>query len=139
MFKPDKITIHCADTPEGVYFDTSDIRQWHKKRGFKDVGYHFIVLLDGTIELGRMLDTQGAHVSGHNANNIGICYIGGKTSDMKESKDTRTDKQKISIHFLLMTLRLMYKDIPITGHNNFEGVAKTCPGFDAKKAYAYLS
>ena len=47
MRKIDKIVIHCADTPKGVYFDVKDIRKWHvEERAWSDVGYHYIILLD---------------------------------------------------------------------------------------------
>ena len=72
-----EIIIHCSDSPEGRNDTANDIRSWHKKRGFNDIGYHYVILLDGTIEVGRAEDQIGAHCSNHNANSIGICYIGG--------------------------------------------------------------
>jgi len=129
------ITIHCADTPEGVFYNTKDIRAWHKERNFSDVGYHYIILLDGTLEFGRSLEKLGAHVGGNNTANIGICYIGGKTSDMRYAKDTRTNAQKITLSYLLHTLKFAYPDAIIQGHRDFPNVKKDCPGFDAKKEY----
>lgn len=50
MRKINKILMHCSATKEGVHFDINNIRDWHLKRGFKDVGYHYVILLDGTIQ-----------------------------------------------------------------------------------------
>lgn len=130
-----KAIIHCADTPEGVYFDKKDIYKWHvKERNFSDIGYHFIVLLDGTIEVCRPLEKSGAHCKGQNSNSIGICYIGGRDkTKAKKAKDTRTVKQKISLKNLLATLKAFYPKLLIEGHNKYSD--KSCPSFDVKKEY----
>ncbi len=69
--------MHCTATKAGRHFDVNDVRRWHLQRGFRDIGYHFLVLLDGTIQQGRPLAEAGAHCTGHNANSIGVCYVGG--------------------------------------------------------------
>lgn len=131
MRKITEIVVHCAATPAGADFDIEDIRKWHvDERGWSDVGYHYVILLDGTIQLGRNLDVVGAHVAGHNLNSIGICYIGGSNGE-----DTRTDEQKESLEFLLNTLKRIFKKASILGHRDYEGVAKSCPSFDAKEEY----
>ena len=71
-----KIILHCSATQEGQEFDVNDIKQWHLQRGFTDVGYHYVILLDGTIQDGRDIRTIGAHCKGQNYGSIGICYIG---------------------------------------------------------------
>jgi len=130
-----KIVIHCADTPEGKEFDSLDIKSWHLERGFNDIGYHYVILLDGTIELGRALKTPGAHAKGVNRTSIGICYIGGKTKDMNLAKDTRTDEQKESLELLLKTLKKMFASAKILGHYQAVNTKKQCPSFDACEEY----
>jgi len=126
-----QIVIHTADTPAGKYFDANDIRKWHvEERGWLDIGYHYVILLDGTIQLGRMVNIVGAHVGGYNSKSIGICYIGGGNG-----VDTRTDEQKTSLRYLLVTLKLMFHKAQILGHRDFEGVTKKCPNFDAIDEY----
>ena len=88
-----KIIVHCTATKEGKAFNVADITRWHKQRGFVTIGYHWVVLLDGTIQQGRAEMTMGAHCKGHNANSIGICYIGGLDKN-GNPKDTRTPEQK---------------------------------------------
>ena len=55
------IVIHCSATKEGIKFDVSRIREMHLARGFNDIGYHYLIHLDGTIEHGRPLNKVGAH------------------------------------------------------------------------------
>ena len=164
MRQIDNLVVHCADTPDGAYFDVDDIRDWHinpkklkddkykykgviydskedlpedvrnqKGNGWSDVGYHYIVLLDGQIQKGREDKTTGAHVGGHNSNSIGICYIGGGNGE-----DTRTTPQKASLVHLISFLRRLYPDSVVLGHRDFEGVTKACPCFDAQDEYKYL-
>ena len=131
MRKITEIILHCSATREGQDKRASDIKNWHLKRGFKDIGYHYIIDLDGKIEVGRPDEKVGAHVSGHNTNSIGICYIGG-LDDKDKPKDTRTEKQKYSMLNLLIALTLKYRDITkITGHNRY--VNKACPCFDVEQ------
>ena len=65
-----KIIIHCSATREGQAFSVDTIKQWHLARGWSDVGYHYIVHLDGSISYGRDINKRGAHVKGHNTGSI---------------------------------------------------------------------
>ena len=54
MRKIDKIIIHCSATPGLKNFDVKDIRDWHVNgNGWSDVGYHYVIKLDGEVQLGR--------------------------------------------------------------------------------------
>jgi len=129
-----EIIIHCAATPEGVNFDINDIRKWHvDERGWSDVGYHYIILLDGTIQKGRPTNKQGAHCLGHNSKSIGVCYIGG-VDKYSKSKDTRTDAQKVALKALVFMIKDQFKTISsVHGHNEFS--KKACPSFDVSKEF----
>ena len=87
-----RIILHCTDTPPNMKVDISVVREWHLERGFNDIGYHFLIRKDGSIEHGRSLTTVGAHTKGQNSNSIGVCYEGGW-----EEEDDRTCEQKDSI------------------------------------------
>lgn len=144
------IIIHCSDTIEGKNFYAHDIDVWHKQRGFRKIGYHFVIDIDGTIELGRPLREVGAHVKDHNKESIGICYIGGLASDNRTPKDTRTTEQKVSLLSLIRFLKGKFPNAAVIGHRdtspdtNGNGIIepsewlKACPSFDAKKEYATL-
>ena len=124
------IILHCSATREGQDVKATDIKRWHKERGFDDIGYHYVIDLDGTIEKCREEDLVGAHCKGHNATSIGICYVGGCDKNMKP-KDTRTPEQKRSMLSLVRKLVNKYK-IPVTqiwAHHDFDK-HKACPSFD---------
>ena len=126
--------LHYSATPEGKPFDVKDIRDWHVNgNGWSDVGYHYVIKLDGTIQEGRPIVKTGAHCKGHNRGSVGICYIGG---GITEGKDTRTPEQKDSIDLLLRELIEKYGILKISGHNQYS--SKKCPGFDVPKEYSYL-
>jgi len=137
MRKINKIILHCAATPEGREVSLDTIRKWHLQRGFNDIGYHYVIHLDGKISVGRPLNKQGAHCSGQNRGSIGICYVGGMSKDMKKAKDTRTQAQKDSLIKLMHELIYKYnKDMTIHGHNEYAN--KACPSFNVQEEYANL-
>ena len=129
MREIDKIIIHCTATKEGKDYSVDTVRKWHLKRGWSDIGYHFLIRLDGTIEKGRDVNRIGAHCKGHNKGSIGICYVGGCDSSLKP-KDTRTDAQRESLNKLLLELKTVYPLATIHGHNEFS--SKACPSFDVQ-------
>lgn len=122
-----EIIVHCSATVEGRNIGAATIRGWHKERGFSDIGYHYVIRLDGTIEAGRPIDQIGAHCQGHNRNSIGICYIGG-LSQKRQPKDTRTIAQRQAMKQLIRELQEQFPMATIHGHNEFAD--KACPCFD---------
>ena len=136
MRKINKIIIHCSATPEGRDNTIEDIEKWHRARGWKGVGYHYVIHLDGSVHPGRDESEVGAHCSGYNSHSIGICYIGGLAKDCSTPKDTRTEEQKQSLLDLLTELKERYPSATIHGHREF--AAKACPCFDAKYEYKDL-
>ena len=135
MRKIDKIIVHCSGTSEFQDFDITNIKDWHVNgNGWSDVGYHFIIKLDGTIQDGRPLQKIGAHCFRKNRSSIGICYIGGMNRDMTEWEDTRTEKQKESLLLLINDLKERFPNTIVYGHKDFTN-KKLCPSFDAKEEY----
>lgn len=128
-----KIIVHCSATKAGMDFRAIDIDKWHKQRGFKKIGYHYVVTLAGEIETGRNIDEIGAHCSGHNEDSIGICYVGGLNT-FGRIADTRTKAQKLALQHLIETLKTQYPEAIVYGHNDFDK-GKACPCFDAKTEY----
>ena len=131
-----KIIVHCADTPEGRDVRTAEIKRWHtEERGWSDIGYHWVVELDGSLHAGRPEEVSGAHCKGHNSDSIGICYVGGSDAS-GNPKDTRTEAQKEALKELIVGLLDRYSDAEVFGHRDFS--EKACPSFDAKTEYAGL-
>lgn len=135
MRRIDKIIVHCTATPEGRDVSVKEIDLWHRQRGFKGVGYHYVIGLDGTVDVGRPISEIGAHCSGYNSHSVGVCYVGGLDKDGRP-KDTRTTRQKSALIELLTALREQFPKARIFGHRDF--AAKACPCFDATKEYANI-
>lgn len=146
MRKIKKIVVHCSATREGCDINAKDIDRWHKKRGFSQIGYHFVITLNGEVQEGRDLRLKGAHVKGHNHDSIGICYVGGLDFNGK-ARDTRTTAQRVSLSNLITNLSKRFNCPEILGHRDLspdldgDGVVekhewlKECPCFNAKKEY----
>lgn len=132
MKKIDKIILHCSATPEGRNVTVRDIDRWHRERGFSQIGYHWVIYLDGSVHRGRPEEKPGAHVVGHNATSIGVCYIGGVDANMK-AKDTRTPEQREALKKMVSELQERYPGATVHGHNEF--AAKACPSFNVKSEF----
>ncbi len=126
MRKTTEIIIHCSATTEGKDYTVADINRWHRARGFRRIGYHFVIYRDGSIHVGRSKEQIGAHCVGHNTCSMGICYIGGLSKDGKP-KDTRAPQQKDSLRALIEQLQEEYPGTTIHGHNEF--ATKACLSF----------
>jgi N-acetylmuramoyl-L-alanine amidase len=125
-----RIIIHCTATPEGRDHTAKEIDRWHKAQGWSGIGYHYVIRLDGTIESGRPIDKVGAHVKGHNADSIGVVYVGGCDKNMKP-KDTRTPAQREALRQLIDKLKGRYPSATVHGHNEFDK-GKACPSFNVQ-------
>ena len=86
------IVVHCTATEEGKDYSVAEIRRWHLKRGFSDIGYHYLIGIDGKVHEGRNVNISGAHTAGYNAHSIGVCYVGGLDKNHK-AKDTPQHKK----------------------------------------------
>ena len=69
----DEIIVHYTATPQGEEFSNAQIRASHLARGFADIGYHYVIGLNGEIRPGRSEAIAGAHCTGHNSRSIGVC------------------------------------------------------------------
>ena len=143
MRKITLIVIHCSAVRPNQMSSAKDIDKWHKDRGFKCIGYHYVIRRDGTIELGRPEWQVGAHchVKGqnHNKHSIGVCYEGGY--DIRgQPADTRTAEQKVAMRRLLEELHERYPRAMIVGHRDLiatprsdlqvrKSPGKDCPGY----------
>lgn len=128
MRKLDTIILHCTATKFDHDISVEDINIWHKARGFKMCGYHYLVKLDGTIEFGRPLDMVGAHCRGFNKHSVGIAYAGG-IDENKQSSNTMNEVQEDSIFFLIESLAIVFGDLRLLGHNDLTDL-KSCPNFN---------
>ncbi|HEX2205519.1 MAG TPA: N-acetylmuramoyl-L-alanine amidase [Longimicrobium sp.] len=143
--RPDKvkyIVVHtAAATMRNV--DAKEIDRWHKANGWQGIGYHYVILNDrhdhkaeGTLEKGRPIGEQGAHVAGINDVSVGICCVG------DGDRDDFTPKQMARLLDLITELRRRF-DVAVEdviGHREVNDLirkgivnekyktGKTCPG-----------
>lgn len=120
-----KIIIHAADTPADMDIGAAEIRDWHvDDNGWRDIGYHYVIRRDGTLETGRDELTPGAHAAGHNTGSVGVCLVGGKPDC------NYTAAQWACLEALVRDLLGRYPGAEVIGHRDVS--AKPCPMFDAK-------
>ena len=130
-----RITIH-HDGLDPIELKTEDavkkrlvsIRNEHVRKNWADIGYHYIVDPMGQVWEGRPIRYQGAHVSGHNAHNIGILVLG------NFEKQKPSHKALHSLAALVEQLRSKYK-IPLNQVFTHGELGNTeCPGHHLQQA-----
>jgi len=131
------IVIHCAATKPSQDVGVEEIRLWHLRRGWFDVGYHWIIRRDGTIEDGRPHDRPGAHARGVNHISLGICLVGG-VAENGEPENNFTDDQWDALAGLVKGLKVGNPDAEVLGHRDLPNVNKACPSFDVREWYAKI-
>lgn len=125
------IVVHCSDTKAEWNGGIDEIREWHvHERGWMDVGYHFVIRRDGTIERGRPTWSVGAGVQGRNSDSLHLCLVGGR-GPKGEADNNFTPRQMSALAFLIGTLlKQVAPGAKVLGHRDFPGVKKACPSFD---------
>lgn len=107
-----------------------EIDRYHREEGWLEIGYHYVIRLDGTIETGRNPDAVGAHARGYNKRSIGVCLVGGVDDDFNP-EDTFSGAQIGALQKLVAWIRNWYGDVQVIGHN--EVSAKACPSFNVSE------
>jgi len=145
-YQPDSrvrwIVQHYSATPIERDFTAADIDAMHRARGFREIGYHYFIRKDGTVETGRDLSKPGkfevgAHCKGSNSNSIGICVEGGVTLAARNvGVDNRTPAQIKAQIALIRELLVRFPNAKVEGHRDMPGAATQCPGYDAAAWWA---
>ena len=117
--KIELLVVHCSDTDNEA--TAIDIHKMHMNFGWDGIGYHKIILRDGTIENGRPEYWMGAHVKGKNNKSLGVCLIG---------RNQFTNRQFNSLKLILNEWKLKYPKAKILGHCDTGDTDKTCPNFN---------
>lgn len=136
MRELNRIILHCTATPSWREVSVDEIRRWHVEgNGWSDIGYHYVILLDGTVARGRPLDVAGAHVKGHNKDSVGVVYVGG-TDVTGQPQDTLNSNQLFGLYKVVTSLRNLFGPLTLHGHNEFSD--KACPSFIVSEKLPYL-
>jgi N-acetyl-anhydromuramyl-L-alanine amidase AmpD len=117
------IVLHASDSDIEAHDNIEVIRQWHIARGFADVGYHFFVTRKGLVMSGRPEHQVGAHVEGHNAYTLGICFSG---RTFKNFDSPQFEAGRRLVEKLLKKYHLTWNDVKL--HREFNK-GKSCPNF----------
>ena len=129
------ITIHCSATKPKTNFGVDRLRDLHvKQNGWSDIGYHFYITTDGRLHPCRPLNRTGAHVKGHNTDNIGVCLEGGLNNDTGKPDNTYTNNQMAALADIVDYLQNSFgiDDENVKGHRDW-GANKACPCFDVQQ------
>ncbi|SHK46071.1 N-acetylmuramoyl-L-alanine amidase [Rhodothermus profundi] len=128
---------------EGIQ-EVRNIQRFHQDvRGWSDIGYHFLLDLEGRIYQGRPFADEripfdqgpplviGAHVGGHNTGNIGVAIMGCfHPPEGGHCLDQLTPAARDSLVLLLAYLIDTYGIDPahILGHREWPSASTACPG-----------
>lgn len=125
MRKITKIIVHVTDSPDTMDIGAKEIRQWHKDRGWSDIGYHKVVRRSGVVEAGRPEDKIGAHAKGYNKYSLGIVWVG--RNDIADEQ-----KQALITEILAWVEQYKLSIDDVIGHCEVNS-GKTCPNLDMDK------
>ena len=148
--KVDLLVVHVSATPPSWDKGAAAIREMHRKLGWFDIGYNWVIRRDGVVEPGRSEDQVPAHIGdsgpGMNARSIGVCLVGGVDEQGKPAANA-TPAQLKALKPLLADIQRRYAILPgnIMGHHDVIRLAraghwgkvvmappKACPCFDTQ-------
>ncbi|EGW41233.1 N-acetylmuramoyl-L-alanine amidase [Desulfosporosinus sp. OT] len=128
-----KIVIHHSASPtevrrsgKNVPVDADIIREWHLSEGWGDIGYHFVIMPDGSCENGRHLyQVEANRNEDHRkSRGIGVCLVGNFSETEVPEAQLRGLINKVAQ--LLRAFKLEVEDVEL--HRDVARVATECPG-----------
>jgi len=137
------IVIHTTATRPVQVLTMATLRNWHRARGFSDVGYHRVIFRNGKVFTGRKIDEQGAGVQGWNRVTYHISLEGGLNNRTAKPENNYTEEQFRLLELEVRTALALYPNAVILGHRDLspdidgDGTVekqewlKECPCFDA--------
>lgn len=120
------VFVHCSASDEPEHDDVSVIRRWHTDpvqaggRGWADIGYHFFITKDGTIQPGRSVERTPAAQLGHNAGTIAVSLHG-----LAEKRFTQA--QLDSLAAFCRAVQEAYRGRALRFRGHCEVANKACP------------
>lgn len=121
----DAIVVHCTDSPDARDVGVVEINDWHVARGWKGIGYHYVVRRSGAVEIGRPVSLIGAHAEGYNAHSIGVVWVGQTTPAPDQMRELLGLLRKLMAKHKISFARVF-------GHHELNP-HKTCPNLDMVK------
>lgn len=102
-----KLTVHHSATAirsksrQTSIAAIASIQKYHQKKGWADIGYHYVIDPAGRMWAGRSPHVKGAHAIKANSNNLGICLLGNL---MPKAQGAPTPEQTAALDKLLRAL-----------------------------------
>jgi hypothetical protein len=119
------LVVHHSASPRSTTYQ--EIQDWHKGRGWKQIGYHLVIEEDGKLRHGRLLPRLGAHVKGRNRRTIGVCLTGDNT----KPGEGWTQNQIERLRELVEAAKVFWPILRVVGHREIVPPGATeCPGVD---------
>jgi N-acetylmuramoyl-L-alanine amidase len=128
-----KIIVHTTDSPNdrdpktpGDQDDgAKEIDAWHRKQGWSEIGYHWVVRRSGVVERGRAESKMGAHCKGQNSDSIGVVWVG-------DTQPTEAQYKSLVGVVVGLCIRNGLSANKVYGHCEFDK-GKTCPDLNMPK------
>ena len=93
-----------------------------QRRGYADIGYHYLIDAAGQLYAGRDLGVRGAHTGGANTGSVGVCLLGNfETAEPPAA-------QLATLRALAADLLARYGLTHLAGHRDFQPDETVCPG-----------
>lgn len=118
----DRLVIHHSASPRSQTFEA--IRTYHLSRGWRDIGYHWVIEGTGRLRVGRPIPELGAHARGLNATSLGVCVVGNNL----DVAETWSVEQIHTLRRLVDAVRLLVPTIHVMGHGRAPQQHTDCPG-----------
>ena len=122
------LVVHHTASPKTTTI--SQIKQWHKDRGFSDIGYHAVIYGDGSLHRGRSEDTVGAHALGANTGSLGVSVCGNFENDPVGDMQYRRLVRVLAYWCSKYNIAAS----KIYGHRDVGSTPTACPGNNLYKA-----
>ena len=129
---------HFKDQP---HVGAIDLHHESNKLNLAGCAYHYIIKRNGDIERGRPVAIAGQHAKGHNANSIGLVFIGGINNFITEQENATltygsenfTSAQHNSFKIFMTAYYTAFEGGLAFGHQDVEEEWAIDPGFDVSE------
>jgi N-acetyl-anhydromuramyl-L-alanine amidase AmpD len=142
-----EVVVHWTANFIDQDINAEEIDRIHIARGFDGIGYHYVILRDGSLQRGRNINRAGAHALRRNANSIGIAFVGGINLTSAEasrlggyqavanngrysSAESLTDAQFDTFDMFMDSFFKVFPYGQAFGHMDTDPNRKPDPGFD---------
>jgi hypothetical protein len=79
----DRLFVTCSMTRDSEDIGAAELAAAHRRQGYSQIGVHFVIRRDGTVQAGRPLNLPGAMSRDMNARAYQVCLIGGLNEHME--------------------------------------------------------